>query len=81
MHIHYSYKAETQLTSLDVQTQRRIARKMRFFSEQADPLMFATYISYRAEYRFRIGDYRIFFEVRGRMLIVHTIERRDSAYL
>ena len=80
MRIFYSYKAVAQLTSLDVVMQQRIATKMKFFASQSDPIQFAKYIASRGEFRFRVGDYRIYFEIRGDDLTVRTIGRRDKAY-
>ncbi len=53
---------------------------MKFYALQDDPLGFAKYISYRGSYRFRIGDYRVFFHITSNTLSIRTIERRDKAY-
>ena len=80
MHIYYSYKAAAQLASLDTPIQKRIVLKMRFFAHQPDPIRFAKYIDVKNAFRFRVGDYRIYFEIRNDILTVRTIERRDKAY-
>ena len=41
MEIHYTYKAGDQLKKLPSEIQRRIAKKMRFYANQSNPLRFA----------------------------------------
>ena len=53
---------------------------MKFFAKQADPLKFSKYIAVRDAYRFRVGDYRIFFHTENNVIYIRTIERRDKAY-
>lgn len=80
MRIDYSYKAVKQLTSLGTLEQRRISEKMKFFAQQPNPITFAKYISHREAYRFRIGNYRLYFEIKNDVITIRTIERRDKAY-
>jgi mRNA-degrading endonuclease RelE of RelBE toxin-antitoxin system len=80
MHINYSYKAVVQLEALSTINQKRIADKMRFYAQQTDVFVFAKYIAIRGEYRLRVGNYRIYFEVKNDVLNVKTIERRDKTY-
>jgi mRNA interferase RelE/StbE len=80
MDILYTSKAASQLGALSTEYKARIANKMRFYAQQRDIMKFAKYIAWRGDYRFRVGDYRIFFEVRNNILIIRTILRRDSAY-
>ncbi len=64
MEIHYTHRAARQLGKLPRFVQKRIAEKMRFYSNQEDPLEFAEHLTdYReGDYRFRIGDYRVAFD-------------------
>lgn len=82
MEIHYTYKAAEQLAALPRVTQRRIATKMRFFAAQTNPLRFAERLvePREGEYRFRIGNYRIIFDVIEKKIFVLAIRKRDSAY-
>ena len=82
MTISFTAKAERQLKNLPHDIQRRIARKMRFFAEQKNPLHFAKILSdpRLGEYRFRIGDYRVAFDVSGNAIIVVTVKHRREAY-
>src|ERR1700680_3693097 len=54
--------------------------KMRFYAAQSDPLKFAEALMGSNEYRFRVGDYRVIFEVLHDIIWVIVIKRRDEAY-
>ena len=53
---------------------------MRFYAAQSDPLKFAEALTGSNEYRFRVGDYRVIFEVLHDIIWVIAIKRRDEAY-
>lgn len=82
MEIVYANKAAEELKNLPRELQRRIAKKMRFYAEQKDPLKFAKRLNdYReGEFRFRIGKYRILFDVKNETIYVLKIENRDKSY-
>lgn len=80
MKIHYAVSAAEQLRELPVVIQERILRKIFWFSEQKDPLIFAKLLSGTQVYRFRIGTYRILFEIAGETLWILKILPRDKAY-
>ena len=80
----YTKKAERDLVSLPKNIQRRIAKKMRFFSNTDNPLRFAEQIKDKllGDYRFRIGEYRIIFDVNQnkKEIIILKIKLRDKIY-
>ena len=82
MNTYYTRHAARDLKSLSSDTQKRSATKMRFFTSQSDPLNFAETLTDRREgnYRFRIGDYRVIFDVVDSKIYVLKIKRRDEAY-
>lgn len=82
MEIRYTYKAADDLRRLSHDTQKRIADKMRFYAEQKDPLRFAKRLQNpeEGEFRFRIGDHRIVFDVIRGTIFVLKIKNRDEAY-
>ena len=82
MEVYYTRSAARDLKALPLQIQKRIASKMRFFAEQSDPLEFAETLTDRrdGEYRFRIGDYRVIFDVVSGKIFVLKIKRRDEVY-
>lgn len=65
MEIHYTYKAVGNLEKLPQEIKKRIVKKMRFYAAQNDPLQFAERLTEprEGEFRFRIGDYRVVFDV------------------
>jgi mRNA-degrading endonuclease RelE of RelBE toxin-antitoxin system len=72
--------AEDDFDRLTRPNRKRIAEKMRFYASHADPLQFAEQLTGSHEYRFRIGDYRVIFEIMHGILWVNAIKRRDEAY-
>lgn len=82
MKIFYTRKAAKDLENLPFGAQKRIAKKMRFYAEQSDPLKFAERLteSREGEFLFRIGDYRVIFDVTKNQIIVLAIRKRDEAY-
>jgi len=74
------------LQKLDQTVAQRIATKLRFFAQQENPLRFAERLtnSPYGEYRFRVGDYRILFDVNARgiitVLVILRIKHRREAY-
>ena len=82
MEIFYTHKAARQLKNLSYSTQKRIVEKMRFYAKQKDSLKFAKrLIDYReGEYRFRIGKYRLIFDVKNDNIYILKIDKRDKIY-
>lgn len=82
MEIRYSYKARDDFKELPREIQKRIAKKMRFYASQENPLKFAERLTdiRESEFRFRIGDWRLFFDVRGNKIFILRIKHRSKAY-
>ena len=82
MDVFYTRKSAKQLKSLPHSIQKRIVEKMRFYANQNDPLKFAEYLSDRreGEFRFRVRNYRLIFDVRANVIYVLKIDRRDKVY-
>lgn len=78
--MHRQPTAEDQFDSLTPLHRRRISAKMRFFAAQPDPVKFAEPLTGSHEYRFRVGDYRVIFEVLHDVIWVIAIKRQDEAY-
>ncbi|MFH1759077.1 MAG: type II toxin-antitoxin system RelE/ParE family toxin [Patescibacteria group bacterium] len=80
----YTKNAEEDLISLPKDLQKRIAKKMRFFANSDNPLRFSSTIrdTTLGDYRFRIGDYRVVFDVNQnkKEIIVLKIKLRDKVY-
>lgn len=82
MEIYYSYKARDDLEGLSRDIQERIAKKMRFYASQKDPLKFAERLTdpREGEFRFRVGDWRIFFDIKEDKIFILRIKHRSKAY-
>lgn len=82
MKINYTKTAISDLVSLPKELQKRIAKKMRFFAETDNPLRFAERLTdYKdADFRFRIGEYRIMFDVVNNSIFILSIRHRKEAY-
>jgi mRNA interferase RelE/StbE len=80
MRVQFTSTADEQLDRLPRRLQKRIVEKLELYSQQPDPLKFAEPLTGSNEHRFRIGDYRVIFEVLHDALWVTAIKRRDEAY-
>lgn len=85
--LEYTKNAVKDLRRLEKQTAQRILKKMDFFLKKEDPLSFAKRLtdSSLGEYRFRVGDYRVLFDVNQdgslQILMVLSVKHRREAYL
>lgn len=82
MEIRYTYKARDDFKMLSRPVQKRIALKMRFYASQENPLEFAKRLANpeEGEFRFRIGDWRVIFDVSEEIIFVLRIKHRSEAY-
>lgn len=83
MRVEYSSDAAKDIAALDKKTAKRIMDKIDWFAAQADPLEFSKPLNDRRKlYRFRIGDYRAIFTLRGQtiLLLVLAVKNRKEAY-
>jgi len=84
--IKLSAQAHKQLLRLNKQDSARIVKKLYFFAKQKDPLFHAKKLKDPAigQYRFRVGDYRIIFDVDKQgnisILVVLLIKHRKDIY-
>jgi len=80
----YSFRpiAMVDLSRLPYDIKERITAKLDFYFSNDDPLYFATRLtdSQPKEYRFRIGDYRVIFEMRNGIAEILKIGNRKDIY-
>lgn len=82
----YTYEFTPQalrdLKKLPKDIQKRIIKKLDFYIFSMQPLSFAEHlIDYKiGQYRFRIGDYRVIFDLEGESLVVLTLGHRKDIY-
>ena len=75
-------RAKKDLQSLDSIVQKRIAKKLKYFIEQPDPLQFAKKLidSSGGDYRWRVGHYRVVFDVNGKEIRILRVQHRKDVY-
>jgi len=73
-------QAEKDLKKLPANIQLQIIRKLKYFLSAADPLDFASRLKDTdlGSYRFRIGDYRVIFDVEKDTIIILTLGHRKE---
>ncbi len=78
----FSERAAKQLWRLPQTVQHRIKQKLKFWSEQVNPLVFARSLvgNTLGHYRFRIGDYRILFDYTQKQIMILEVGHRREIY-
>lgn len=82
MKLAFSPAALRQLSRLEKSVQERIVQKLDFFIAQKQPLQFAEKLTdaQAGEGRFRVGDYRVVFDVRENTIFVLSVGHRKDIY-
>jgi mRNA-degrading endonuclease RelE of RelBE toxin-antitoxin system len=80
MEVRYTPTALAHLEAFEDTVSARILQKVHFFSNQKDPLKFAKRLSGYKAYRFRVGNYRVIFEISAKVIYVLVILKRGDAY-
>lgn len=80
--IFYKKPAVKSIQKLTPQIKKRLKTKLEFFINQDDPLVFAKALTKPADaqYRFRIGNYRVLFDVEGDDIVVLLVQHRKDVY-
>ena len=82
----YTKPALDDLEALPRNIAQRIAKKVKWFAQQDKPLQFAKSLQDTdfGEYRFRVGDYRVIFDVTAKgvitILVVLRVKHRREVY-
>ena len=76
----YTKRAERDIAGLDSKTKERIGKTLLRFEEE--PLRYAEKLSdpILGTYRFRIGDYRVIFDIEGNEIIVLRVGHKREIY-
>ena len=74
--------AQKDIKKLSPQIQKRLRAKLSWFSSQKDLLAFAKPLtkSADAQYRFRVGDYRVLFDIEGKNIVILLVQHRRDVY-
>jgi mRNA interferase RelE/StbE len=75
--------AKKDIDKLDPVTRQRIGKKLQYFLEQDDPLSLSRQLvsAKLGSYRFRVGHYRIVFDVHEETIEVLAIKHRKDVYI
>lgn len=78
----FSHSAQKDLKKLDNETRKRIGMKLLFYLEQPDPLAPARQLIHSSigGYRFRIGHYRVVFDINNNKIEVVSVKHRKDVY-
>ncbi len=79
----YKKPAVKSIQKLTPQIKKRLKIKLEFFiARQEDPLVFAKQLTKPADaqYRFRVGSYRILFDIEGNNIVILLVQHRKDVY-
>ncbi|KKS32117.1 MAG: Addiction module toxin, RelE/StbE family [Candidatus Amesbacteria bacterium GW2011_GWA2_42_12] len=78
----FTKESEKQFKKLDNQTKKRVLEKLDFWVSSGSPLEFAENLHdfELGSYRFRIGDYRVTFDVEDKTIVVLAVGHRREIY-
>ncbi len=82
MEIIFSERARKEWSRLERSVQNQLRKKIEFYLQSGQPLKFAEKLKDGSlgEYRFRIGDYRIVFDLEGNTIFVLRVGHRKEIY-
>ena len=82
MEIIFSERARKEWSRLERTVQNQLRKKINYYLQSGQPLQFAEKLQDPAlgEYRFRIGDYRIVFDLEGDAIFVLRVGHRKEIY-
>lgn len=78
----FAVSSKKDLDKLDRVTRQRVAKKLQYFLGQEDPLVYARQLVHSSigSYRFRVGHYRIVFDLDGDTIQVVSVKHRKDVY-
>lgn len=82
MKYYFRPSAVNDLKQLPKVAQKRVFDKLDFYFKSAKPLKFAKSLTDKTlgDFRFRIGDYRVIFDVKNNKAIILKIGHRKEVY-
>lgn len=82
MKLYFTGPALKDLEKLPKETKDRILKKLSFFISQEEPLKYAKAMVNNdfGQYRFRIGDYRVIFDIKREEILVLVVDHRKDVY-
>lgn len=76
----YTHRAARDIAALDPKTRERVGAQLARY--EGDPLRYAEKLAHSSlgSFRFRIGDYRVVFDVEGEEIVVLRVGHRREIY-
>jgi len=80
--VYFTPQGQKDLQRLPIDIQKRVIKKIKFFSQQQNPLFFAKPLTNLppTTHRFRIGDYRVAFFITVTGMYIDRIKHRREVY-
>ncbi|GAC1391878.1 MAG: type II toxin-antitoxin system RelE/ParE family toxin [Candidatus Saccharimonadales bacterium] len=78
----YKRPAVKSIQKLSPQIIKRLKLKLEYFIAQDDPLVFTKTLTKPsdAQYRFRVGNYRVLFDIENDNLVILLVQHRKDVY-
>lgn len=78
----YKKPATRSIQKLSPQIKKRLKLKLEFFVNQDEPLGFAKHLTKPADaqYRYRVGNYRILFDIEEENIVILYVQHRRDVY-
>lgn len=78
----FTPEARRQLRKLDPSIQLTIIKKLEHIISTSQPLFFAGHLINNdlGQYRYRIGDYRVIFDLEDDIIVIHSVGHRREIY-
>ncbi len=78
----YKKPAVKSIQQLTPQIKKRLKVKLEFFGSQKDPLIYAKALTKPADaqYRYRVGNYRVLFDIEGNNIVILLVQHRKDVY-
>lgn len=80
--VFFTKTALKDVKKLDAVIAKRIEKKIRYFIDSGKPLSFATQLTKPsdAQYRWKVGDYRILFDTDSDTITILLVQHRKDVY-
>jgi mRNA interferase RelE/StbE len=78
----FTPEAKRQLKKLSPEIAQTILRKLEFFLSTDSPMSFSERLTHfqLGQYRFRVGDYRVIFDAKETVFLIHAVGHRRDIY-
>ncbi len=78
----YKRPAVKSIEKLTPQIKKRLKSKLEYFMDQDDPLVYAKALTKPsdAQYRFRVGNYRVLFDIERDNIVILLVQHRKDVY-